>query len=182
MNPLYTTEKRVAWLGCLPGIDEALNSLRIPYDEGRTIYSAGCGGSFAQALHFTGELISGMNRRDGRSVHAVTLGLELSALTAWSNDEHWETAYSRQLRGADSLDTLVCFTTSGKSKSLVLAAHYAQSIGMDVVVITGPNPGPIDQYADAIIRVPGERTAIIQEHTLVVLHHLAGLLETPRPF
>ena len=178
-NPLSYVQWRQTWLDSNEdSLRKAATILSRSIAQNGTIYSVGCGGSYAQAAHFTGELIGGMLTKNGREIRGITLGAEVAALTATANDLGWEHAFARGLRGAEAKDALVVLTTSGTSPVVLKALYAAQIIGMRVVTITGAaGVSAVLNEDDVQIKIALTTTPQVQELTLVLLHELATLLE-----
>ena len=84
--------------------------------------------------------------------------------------------FSRQIEALGaSGDTLIVFSTSGKSKNIKEAIFAAQKKGMRILGISG-HKGMAALCAVDII-APGETTAIIQEMHMVVTHLLCQAIE-----
>src|SRR5688572_852540 len=93
---------------------------------GGTIYTAGNGGSAAQALHLAEELI-GRYRRDRPPLRAVCLNADPTALTCIGNDFGFDQVFGRQCEALlTPNDVLLVFSTSGKSPNIVQALETAR--------------------------------------------------------
>ena len=116
-------------------IDSVVHSLSI----GGTIFCAGNGGSMADSLHFTAELV-GRFETERRSLPAVSLGANLSSLTAIANDYDYSLSFSRELNALATDKDVVLLSTSGNSQNIVSTAETALSIGCQVYGFTGSKP------------------------------------------
>jgi D-sedoheptulose 7-phosphate isomerase len=109
---------------------------------------------------------------------AISLGAHGSLVSAFSNDRVPEAAFAQQVLGYGRPgDVLLCFSTSGNSRNVVLAAVAARALGMTVVGLTGRAGGRLAALCDAAVRVPEAETFRIQELHLPVYHALAAALE-----
>lgn len=145
--------------------------------QGGTIYWCGNGGSAAEALHLSTELL-GRLRFDRTAIRSVCLAADPVFMTAASNDYAFEHVFERQvtaLVGAN--DCLVAMSTSGNSENVVRAAAQAKSQGALVVAFTGNAGGPLGAQADHTIRSRSEDTQHIQEIHLAIGHSICGLIE-----
>jgi D-sedoheptulose 7-phosphate isomerase len=146
---------------------------------GGTIYTAGNGGSAAQALHLAEELI-GRYRNNRRPLRAVCLNADPTALTCIANDFGFDEVFARQ---CDALltaqDLLIVFSTSGNSPNIVQALRRARSRGATTIGLFGQGGGNgLDWCNHAIvIGDPGRDSALIQEAHQVVLHLLCEAAE-----
>lgn len=138
--------------------------------ERKCIYLAGNGGSAADSQHFAAELV-GRFETDREPLKAVALTTDTSAISAIGNDFGFAEIFSRQLKalGNDG-DIFLGISTSGNSKNIVEAAKIALEKNMTVILLSGSNPGIIDEFTDFIIRAKSKRTSIIQEFHIFVIH------------
>ena len=135
------------------------------------IMFCGNGGSAAESQHMAAEYCATLNHKNPRlGFAAISLTVDTSFITAWTNDFGYEDVFARQVETlGKSGDVLMCYTTSGTSPNIVSAAKVAKSKGIKVVLFTGKNREiEIKKYCDAILYAPSSNTAIIQEvHTII---------------
>lgn len=146
-----------------------------------TVFTAGNGGSAAEAQHMAEELI-GRYKSDRRSLPAISLTADSTILTCIGNDYGFEHVFSRQLESLGQPgDVLVLFSTSGDSMNLLKAAYTALKRGMFVVCLLGKEGGtlsylPFPQSPPQII-IDSRVTERIQEAHQVILHLLLEMIE-----
>jgi D-sedoheptulose 7-phosphate isomerase len=88
--------------------------------------------------------------------------------------------FARQIEAlGTSGDTLIAFSTSGKSKNIKEAIHAAHKKGMRNLGISGRKGMSALCALDIIC--PGESTAVIQECHMVVTHLLCEAIERGVP-
>lgn len=144
---------------------------------GRKILTAGNGGSAAEALHMAEEL-TGRFRGNRRSLPAVALVADPTALTCIANDFGFEAVFSRQVEGLGQPgDILVIFSTSGTSRNLQPAVAAARRKKVKVICLLGRDGGPLAGRADLELIVRGDATERIQEAHQVVLHLILDQVE-----
>ena len=144
---------------------------------GGKILTAGNGGSAAEALHMSEEFV-GRFRHNRRSLAAVALVADPTAITCIGNDFGFDYIFSRQIEGLGQVgDALVVFSTSGNAPNLARALEAAAEAGMVTVALLGRDGGPLAGRADHEVIVPGEATERIQEAHQVVLHLLLDAVE-----
>lgn len=145
--------------------------------HGGKILTAGNGGSAAQAEHFCSELMGRF--KDKRSpVQAMSLCSNVSLLTCISNDFGYERVFSRQIEGiGNGKDIFVAFTTSGHSRNIIEALHECKSQGICTVAFSGKETDMISKFANHVISIPTEDTAIIQEAHLQIVHIICEIIE-----
>ena len=146
--------------------------------SGHRVYAFGNGGSAAQAQHFTTELI-GRFRGNRKSLPAISLCTDTSAMTAISNDFGFDHVFSRQVESlVEAGDVVIGFTTSGTSPNVLAGLAEAKKHAGITVLVSG-NKGQVgSDVGDIIIEVGGQETAIIQEAHLILIHIVCELIES----
>ena len=146
---------------------------------GHKIMLCGNGGSAADSQHIAAELI-GRFEKERKSMAAIALTTDTSALTAIGNDYGYDQVFSRQVEGlGQSGDLLIGISTSGNSKNVVKAMEVAQSKSIRTVALVGDKPGGAMQaIADYVLAAPSTNTARIQECHILMLHTLCQLVES----
>lgn len=146
--------------------------------SGKRIYLCGNGGSAADAQHIAAELI-GRFVSDRRSLPAIALTTDTSALTAIGNDYGYEQVFSRQVEGlAEEGDVLIAISTSGNSTNILKAVQVARERGSRVIGLSGKSGGHLHTAVDLSLVVPSDVTARIQEMHIVIGHLLCALIES----
>lgn len=137
----------------------------------------GNGGSAADAMHITGELV-GKFYEDRKSLNVICLNTNSIVISAWSNDFSYESVFARQVQ-AHAVSGGVCWgiSTSGNSKSVLLGLEVARKMGMKTIGMTGNTGGLIGEYSDFLIDVPASETPRIQELHLPVYHYICEEIE-----
>ena len=184
-------------------ISEAAEMMIRCATRGGIILTCGNGGSSADSGHIVGELMKGFRRKrrisDGLASTLVSLdstygsllagslqqpiaAIDLTAhaplVTAFVNDQSADAVFAQQVLGYSNRENLlVCISTSGSSKNVILAAFTARSLGLSTIALTGKNGGELAKWCDVTISVPGEETAAIQELHLPVYHALCSIVE-----
>jgi len=145
--------------------------------RGGTVMFCGNGGSAADSQHLAAEL-QGRFMKERAPLAAIALTVNSSALTAVGNDYGFDAVFERQVRGlAKPQDVLIGISTSGKSKNVIKALEAAKAIGALTVGLTGKSGGAMTSCCDAIVRVPSDDTARIQEMHIGVGHIICQLVE-----
>lgn len=140
-------------------------------------FSCGNGGSMCDAMHFAEEL-SGRFRSD-RPAMAATAISDPSYMSCVANDYGYDQVFSRyvEANGRDG-DILLAISTSGTSRSVVLAAIAAKAAGMRVIALTGREGSELERHADVCICTPGGQFADrAQELHIKVIHILIEQVE-----
>ncbi|MBQ9150680.1 MAG: SIS domain-containing protein, partial [Clostridia bacterium] len=74
-------------------------------------------------------------------------------------------------------DTLLCLSTSGNSRNVVLAAKAARAKGLKVLALTGEADSALSALSDVTVQVPARDTYRVQEYHLPVYHYLCAQIE-----
>ena len=145
--------------------------------SGGKIMTAGNGGSAAEALHMSEELV-GRFRSNRRSLPAIALVADPTVITCIANDFGYDHVFGRQIEGLGRKDdVLVLFSTSGNAKNLMLALNEAKGLGVKTVALLGRDGGPMAGKADLQVIVRGMVTERIQEAHQVLLHIILDAVE-----
>lgn len=186
----------------VPDLTRAYRALVQAYKAGGTLFLCGNGGSMADALHISGELLKAYahprplparlrarlaSQPDGAQLaanlqpglRAVVLGANPALASAVENDMP-----DRDMRFAQELlalarpgDVLLGLSTSGNARSVLYAVQTAQALGLTTLAFTGADGGRLAQLADVALRAPAQRTDRAQELHLVLYHALCEMLE-----
>lgn len=138
--------------------------------SGGKLLACGNGGSAADAQHFVAELLGRMGP-ERRSLPAVTLSVDPSAVTAIGNDYGYDRVFARQLEGLGMRgDVLLAISTSGRSRNVLEAIRTARASGLRVIALAGKSGDPLLTECDVCIHIPAESTQRVQELHMAVLH------------
>ena len=170
---------------CISGLRRETASIAASADavisalkHGRKILTAGNGCSAAEALHMAEEFV-GRFRSNRRSLPAVALTADCTALTCIGDDFGFDAVFSRQVEGLGNAgDVLVLFSTSGRAANLLNAVKVARKHRMVVVCVLGRDGGALAGLADHEIIVAGDGTERIQEAHQVIMHLILDAVET----
>jgi D-sedoheptulose 7-phosphate isomerase len=148
---------------------------------GGQVLTAGNGGSAAEAMHMSEELV-GRFRTNRRSLPGISLAADGTALTCIGNDFGYDEVFARQVEGLGrSGDLLVVFSTSGAAVNLRRAVAKARERKMRVLLLLGRDGGALAGTGDVEIIVRGQATERIQEAHQVLLHVLLDAVERAFP-
>lgn len=144
---------------------------------GNKVLTAGNGGSAADALHMSEELV-GRFKSDRRSLPAVSLVADPTLITCIANDFGYERLFARQVEGlGQSGDVLVLFTTSGRGEMFQLAVDVAKQRGVATVGLLGKGGGQLAGRCDCELIVSSDETARVQESHTLIMHLILEAVE-----
>jgi len=187
-----------AALALRPACEQIARSL----EAGGTLFLCGNGGSMADALHISGELLKSfalprpvpqelamrlanvplgpeLAEHLQRGLRAHVLGCNPALSSAVSNDVVApgmvlaQELYALAREG----DILLALSTSGKSQNVLRAVALARALGVSSIGVTGRAPNPLADMADLALCVPCDRTDLVQELHQVLYHRLCLMLE-----
>jgi D-sedoheptulose 7-phosphate isomerase len=151
-------------------VEAVVGAVSATLARGGTLYTAGNGGSAAQALHLAEELV-GRYRADRPPRRAVCLNADATSLTCIANDFGYDEVFSRPCRALlDDRDALLVLSTSGRSPNVLAALRAARERGAATLGLLGGDGGAALALCDHAVVVPSSDSAHVQEAHLVVVH------------
>src|SRR3990167_10926189 len=165
----------------LEAIRQAAAILFKAWQNSRSVFVCGNGGSWSTAEHFAADLRKWRRSPGSGGVRAQALTLGPLA-SAYANDHDYAEVFSRQLSDlAQSHDVVVGISCSGASKNVINALSHAQRFEGQSIALTGREgmrPFWIGRLpmttAGLEIRVQAEDIRIIEDCHLAICHMLAG--------
>ncbi len=148
-------------------------------ERGGRLFILGVGGGAGHASH----AVNDFRKLCGVESYAPTDNV--SELTARTNDDGWETAFSAWLAVSrlDERDALLVFSVGGGSRehnvstNLVGAMEAAQAAGAGIYGVVGAPGGTLAQLADVAVLIdppPGLRTPLVESLQALVWHALVS--------
>ncbi len=109
---------------------------------------------------------------------AISLPAQTALVSAFCNDVDASLVYAQLVWGLGATgDTLVCLSTSGNSRNVVLAAEAARAKGLKVLALTGERDSALSALADVTVKAPSHETYRVQEYHLPIYHYLCAAIE-----
>lgn len=184
-------------------IVEAINIIEKCYRNEGKVLVCGNGGSAADSEHIVGELMKGFllsRKLDIKSqdvikerfpdtaeylienlqqaLPTISLVSQTALQTAFANDNAPDLAFAQQVLGYGKKgDVLIAISTSGNSKNVLYASQIAQTLGINIVSLTGHNGGKLKLLSHVNLNAPSDETFIIQEYHLPIYHAICACLE-----
>lgn len=169
----------------LVGVKNAIGSLDVAsvsgfaghlvsaYENNKTIFVIGNGGSAANASHFAQDISKGvfMEKPVERGIKALSLTDNVAYITALGNDNGYHTVFSAQLNTfANEGDFLVAISGSGNSKNILDAVRIARQKNMFVIGVTGFDGGELKKASDFSVHVPLNDMCSVESVHSVIFH------------
>jgi D-sedoheptulose 7-phosphate isomerase len=143
------------------------------------IFLCGNGGSAADAQHLAAELMVRLRPKINRNSYPViSLALDVSTLTACSNDYGYKNIFSRPLAalGAKN-DILIVISTSGNSQNIIEVLKLAKKKEIISIGFLGNKGGKAKDLCNLKYIVPSNNVARIQEAHIFLGHLIFELVE-----
>lgn len=150
------------------------------YEEQRTTYLFGNGGSASLASHFACDLAKGtwIHPESQKRFRATALTDNLPILTAWANDSSYEDVFSEQLQGMiQAGDIAFAISCSGNSRNVLKALQVARAAGALTIGLGGFEGGLMKALCDVSLIVPSNNMQMIEDLHLSVAHCLFTLVK-----
>ena len=151
-------------------IDRISEQIWQAYEQERTVYLFGNGGSAALASHLACDLAKGTAANGRRRMRAVSLNDNLALLTALANDLEYDEIFAEQLHHIEPGDVALAISSSGNSPNVVRGLKVAQQAGATTVAITGFKGGRVKSLCDICLVVPSDNVQYIEDSHLSVMH------------
>ncbi|HEY7908048.1 MAG TPA: SIS domain-containing protein [Thermomicrobiales bacterium] len=158
-------------------VEAIVELLLATYDEDRTVFIAGNGGSAATASHFANDLTKATIVPGQRRFRVIALTDNVPLLTAWANDASYADAFAEQLRSLIRPgDLFIAISGSGNSENILRAADFARSSGARVAGFTGFDGGKLVAQCDRSVLVPCSVMAQVEDAHLIIQHAVCSYL------
>ena len=139
--------------------------------NGKTVFSAGNGGSAATASHLCNDLVKGCRVNEREGFRAVCLADSNAIVTCLANDFSYEDIFSIQLKTfAEKGDVLIAFSGSGNSPNILSALKTARKMGVFTIGFSGRDGGKMKDMCDLILIAPTNSMEQIEDMHLLYEH------------
>ncbi|MCU1284833.1 MAG: sugar isomerase, partial [Acidobacteriales bacterium] len=149
-------------------INQVTAAILDAFNEDRTIFVFGNGGSAATASHIACDLNKGAGENvSGRRLKVISFTDNVPLVTAWANDLSYEHVFSEQLKNfVQARDLVVAISASGNSPNVLAALQAARDAHAITVGISGYQGGRMKALCDICAVVPSDNMQMIED-----LHH-----------
>lgn len=152
-------------------INMAIDRLHDARLKGMKTFVMGNGGSASTASHLVCDLAKNTRVDGWPDFRVIGLSDNMALMSAYANDEGYETVFSRQLAGlVEPGDVVIAISTSGNSPNVVAAVDLAKAAGALTVGLTGFDGGRIGEMVDLHIHVPSSTIEQVEDVHLMVEH------------
>jgi len=152
-------------------VDRMVDVIWRGYEEGRTLFLFGNGGSAALASHFACDIGKGTIAGKRKRLKTVALTDNVALITAWANDKAYDMIFAEQLESlAEKGDVALAISGSGNSPNVIRGLEAARRIGAETLVLTGFEGGQAKPLADLCLVVPSDSMQLIEDAHLCATH------------
>lgn len=158
-------------------IEILANAIYHCYQEGRTVFIIGNGGSGSNASHFCEDLGKGSLTRedfdndDKKRLRVLSLTDNTPYILAWGNDEGFDRVFSEQLKNLGQPgDLLIAISGSGNSPNILRAVEWANKKKLLTFGCTGFTGGKLKTLARHNLHVPLDDMGIVESIHLTAFH------------
>jgi len=152
-------------------VDRMIDVIWRGYEEGRTLFVFGNGGSAALASHFACDIGKGTVAGRAKRLKTIALTDNVALITAWANDKAYEEIFSEQLESlAEKGDIALAISGSGNSPNVIRGLEAGRRLGVQTLVLTGFAGGRAKTLADLCLIVPSDSMQHIEDAHLCATH------------
>jgi D-sedoheptulose 7-phosphate isomerase len=152
-------------------VDGMIDVIWRGYEEGRTLFVFGNGGSAALASHFACDIGKGTVAGRAKRLKTIALTDNVALITAWANDKAYEEIFSGQLESlAEKGDIALAISGSGNSPNVIRGLEAGRRLGVQTLVLTGFAGGRAKTLADLCLIVPSDSMQHIEDAHLCATH------------
>ena len=152
-------------------VDRMVDAIWRGYEEGRTLFVFGNGGSAALASHFACDIGKGTIAGRAKRLKTIALTDNVALITAWANDKAYEEIFSEQLESlAEKGDIALAISGSGNSPNVIRGLQAGRRLGVQTLALTGFAGGRAKTLADLCLIVPSDSMQHIEDAHLCATH------------
>jgi D-sedoheptulose 7-phosphate isomerase len=157
-------------------ISDAMNLIEDTYENEKTIYIFGNGGSAATASHFQNDFNKGISEYTQKKFRFQCLSDNIATVLAIANDIAFEEIYRFQLKGRlQKGDIVIAISGGGNSPNVLNAVQYAKGMGSKVIGLTGFDGGKLRQMSDISLHAPTFSMQITEDIHMIFDHLMMAL-------
>jgi len=168
-------------------IEKAINILIKAWQYKKNVYVMGCGGSASTASHFVSDLNKTTICKGKKRFRAISLVDNTSCVSAWTNDEGWDSVFKGQIENfMQKGDVVIGISVHGGkgkgnaggwSQNLTKAMQYVKDNGGKCIGLVGFDGGAFKELCDACIIVPKDSTPLVEGFHCDILHLIIDRLK-----
>jgi D-sedoheptulose 7-phosphate isomerase len=167
-------------------IDQITTRLACAYQDNRTLFLFGNGGSAALASHSACDLGKGTVMQGKHRFRVLALTDSIPMMTAWANDVSYDDIFAEQLLNFVQQDDIVlAISGSGNSPNVLNGLKVGREAGAYSIGLTGYQGGKMKGLCDLCLVVPSDNMQFIEDlHTCIthsIFTTLRNIITTSEP-
>jgi len=152
-------------------VEGAIQAIIGAFDQKRTVFTCGNGGSATTASHMAADLGKNSAMPGKQRLRVIGLADNMSWFSALGNDLGSENVFVEQLANfMEPGDLLIAISASGNSPNVVKAAEYARANGGKVIGLVGFKGGKLKEIADIAVHSEIEDYGPVEDCHLMLDH------------
>ena len=160
-------------------VEQIVNLVMRAFENERTIFVFGNGGSAATASHVMCDMNKGtIAPGERRRLKVLALTDNIPLITAWANDSRYEIIFAEQLKNfAAAGDVAFAISGSGNSGNVLLGLQAARDAGAATVGLAGFQGGKMKPLCDVCAVVPSDNMQMIEDMHHAILHSMFSVIK-----
>lgn len=166
-------------------LEKVIQALLTAFQEDRTVFIAGNGGSAATASHIHEDFVFYSRHFARKRPRIISLTNNIAFITAISNDIGYEEIFVEQMRSIFKPgDVIIVISASGNSNNVIKAAEYAKENGGTSIAWVGFTGGKLREICDLCIHTPNAKGDYgpIEDMHLALGHLIISYLSSNEKF
>ena len=162
-------------------IATAITWMRETRDADGTIFICGNGGSASIASQMVVDIVKGASLRKQARFRMIGLTDSIATITAYANDEGYETVFEEPLKNfARAGDLVIGISGSGNSENVLRAIRYANEADCRTIGLTPGQAGDLKDLVSLALPVPSGHMGRLEDCFFVMTHVLCyAFMEEP---
>ncbi len=162
-------------------VADAMGILIRAFEEERTVYACGNGGSASISNHLYCDFAKGIQTDTEYLPKVVSLSANVEMITAIANDIAYDDVFVYQLRtAARPGDVVMTISSSGDSENVVRALAWARENGVDSIAMTGFTGGRSAEIAGVHLHIDADNYGVAEDVHQSLMHILAQYIRLSR--
>jgi D-sedoheptulose 7-phosphate isomerase len=157
----------------IPAAEKLTNLMFDAWQNDRTVYLCGNGGSGANALHMANDLMLFGQKEKIKGVKTEALNANIAVVTCIANDESFEDIFVNQLKTKlNQNDILLVLSGSGNSKNIINAIEFANSMDALSIGVLGFDGGKAKSLVKESIHFAVNDMQVVEDLQISLVHML----------
>jgi D-sedoheptulose 7-phosphate isomerase len=141
------------------------------YENGRTVFICGNGGSASTASHMAADLGKNTVAAGKPRLRVISLNDNMAWFSALANDLGYDGVFVEQIENLlQPGDVLIAISASGNSPNVVRAAEFAKAHGGRVLALVGFQGGRLRELAHQVVHLKCDDYGPVEDGHLVLNH------------